>query len=54
MLKCREEEYLLRKIENIIEDIDRFIRLELDIIKQQSMLEENNIEENRWAKREPN
>ena len=54
LLKCSQEEYLLRKIENIIEDIDQFIRLELDIARQQAMLEDNNLQDNRWAKREPN
>lgn len=54
LLKCTQEEYLLRKIENLIQDIDQFIRLELDIARQQALLEENDLKDDRRPKREHN
>jgi hypothetical protein len=37
-MKCADEDYLMRKVERIIEDIDKFIMEESEIVRQKEMM----------------
>lgn len=43
-MKCDEEDYLIKKFESLIGDIDEFIEQELKIIRDKEILSDNNKE----------